>query len=752
MLLINIAIVIATILIRSSAFRYTLSLGALNKKISSKGNNFIHSNDSKRKIFIKMTTDNPFLIEWNTPHGIPPFSLIKHEHFEDAIKTGMGKHLLEMQAIVDDSVSNFEHTIAAFDRSGGLLNKVNSVYDNLCSSDCPPELQKIQLKLAGPLAQHFSAIYMYPGLFKKINEVYEKRQNLDLNSEQIRLVERFYLDFVRAGANFDSETKLRYASIVEKLANLETQFSQNVMGDESTYFIELSRDDLAGLPEAVVDAAKQSAIERGLSSDSFCITLSRSLVEPFITFSDRRDLREKAWRAWCSRGYLDASRDNRPIIIEILKLREEQARIHGYNNFAEYSTADTMAVNPQRVMELLENVWTKGKASIDKERAELMDYIRNHDSKIGENIQIEPWDWRYYAEKVRQSKYNLDQSEVKPYFSLDKMVDAIFDCANKLFGLKFTHRPDIPAYHPDVKVYEVTEMIDGNEKLVGVFLHDNFARPHKQSGAWMSEYRCQSRNVDNKGTQVIPIIVNNNNFAKGEPTLLSFDDCTTLFHEFGHHLHGMLSNVTYQRLAGTSVLKDFVELPSQLYEHWLTVPEVLKKHARHYETNAPIPEDLLEKLMKARKFNQGFQTIEYTASALVDQKLHTATIVPLNDQSMNENILTDVDLFETRELEKLGMPKGIVMRHRPTYFQHLFSSSSYSARYYVYLWAEVLDADAFNAFKEAGNAFDPDVAKKLRKYIYSSGNSLDPVVAYRLFRGNDASIDPMLKKKGLIDA
>eukprot|EP00595_Chromulina_sp_UTEXLB2642_P000434 CAMPEP_0196761568 /NCGR_PEP_ID=MMETSP1095-20130614/854_1 /TAXON_ID=96789 ORGANISM="Chromulina nebulosa, Strain UTEXLB2642" /NCGR_SAMPLE_ID=MMETSP1095 /ASSEMBLY_ACC=CAM_ASM_000446 /LENGTH=544 /DNA_ID=CAMNT_0042111299 /DNA_START=563 /DNA_END=2197 /DNA_ORIENTATION=+ len=542
---------------------------------------------------------------------------------------------------------------------------------------------------------------------------------------------------------------------MESLAELETKFTQNVMGDESSYTIVLNEDDLSGLPSSIIEAAKQAAIDRGLNDNSYVITLSRSLVEPFITYSDRRDLREKAWKAWTSRGELDPSRNNHIIILEILKLREEQARMHGYNNFGEYATADTMAGSPKAVMDLLLKVWNRGKSSVDRERSALLEYIHSVSTNaIGIPDKIEPWDWRFYAEKVRQSKYDLDQSEVKPYFSLDAMVNAVFDCANRLFGLKFILRPDIISYHPDVRTYEVYEE-DG--KLVGIFLHDNYARPNKQGGAWMSEYRCQSRNYDESGQHIIPIIVNNNNFAKGDPCLLSFDDAVTLFHEFGHGMHGMLSNVTYQRLSGTNVLRDFVELPSQLFEHWLSEKEVLIKHARHYLTNEPIPDELLDRLMKAKKFNQGFSTIEFTASALVDQALHSAVISPLaspidegKNTDSNSNVLADISLFEKQELDKLGMPEGIVMRHRPTHFQHLFSSSAYAAGYYVYLWAEVLDADGYDAFLETGNPFDPSTAKKVREYIYSSGNSLDPAVAYRSFRGRDPVIEPMLKKKGLL--
>ncbi|OQR84243.1 hypothetical protein ACHHYP_13688, partial [Achlya hypogyna] len=432
-------------------------------------------------------------------------------------------------------------------------------------------------------------------------------------------------------------------------------------------------------------------------------------------------------------------RDNNTIAIEILKLRIEQAQAHGYKTFAEYQVSDTMAKTPEAVSELLNRVWAPAKVAANRERVALEEYAVS----IGDAPSVEAWDWRYYSEKVRQLRYDLDESMVKPYFSLDRMVEAVFDVAFNLFGLRFVERPDIKAYHPDVKVYEVRETVNDEDKLVAIFLHDNFCRPFKAGGAWMSEFRTQSRNVDDKGTNVVPIIINNNNFVKGaegEPTLLSFDDCVTLFHEFGHGCHGMLSDVKYNRLAGTAVLSDFVELPSQLMEHWVSEPEVLKKHARHYQTGEPIPDDLLAKIKAADNFGQGFGTVEYMACALMDQKLHQIDSV--------EGL--DMLAFEKEELAELDMPTGIVMRHRIPHFTHLFASSGYAAAYYVYLWAEVLDADAFDAFLEAGAIFDDATAKRVRKYIYSSGNSIHPMDAYRAFRGRDPVIEPMLKKKGLV--
>ena len=466
-------------------------------------------------------------------------------------------------------------------------------------------------------------------------------------------------------------------------------------------------------------------------SEAGVITLSRSHIVPFLTFSQRRDLREQAWRAWTTRGEHDGEHDNRPVAREILSLRNEQARLHGYAAFADYALADTMAKTQQAVAELLQQVWGPAKARAEEEREALAALALSH----GETLTIEAWDWRFYAEKVRQARYDIDEAMVKPYFPLERMVDAVFDCANRLFGLRFVLMSDVQAYHADVKVYEVR---DARGTVMGVFLHDNFARPSKRSGAWMSSFRQQSRNAG-----ALPLVVNNNNFARGapgEPTLLSFDDARTLFHEFGHGLHGLLSNVTYECVSGTNVLRDFVELPSQLFEHWLEEPEVLKRHARHHLTGEPIPDALVAKLHAARRFNQGYETVRYTASALVDMAAHALT----------DAQVPEVVEFESAELRRIGLPPGIGVNHRLTHFQHLFSGSGYAAGYYVYLWAEVLDADGFAAFVEAGNAFDPIVAARLRQYIYSSGNSLEPAQAYRSFRGRAATVRPMLEKRGLV--
>jgi peptidyl-dipeptidase Dcp len=680
---------------------------------------------------------NPLLKAWDGPYGLPPFAEIRPEHFEPAFDQALAEHRAELALMASQTEPpSFSNTLAAFDRSGRRLVALEHLFSTLSASATSPELQAVQRRMAAPLAAHSNAVYMNAALFARIEVLHEQREHLGLDPQQRRLLERIHLDFVRAGARMQGEARRRYAALMERQAELHTRFGQNVLADEGDYQLLLrTPDEWAGLPDFVRAAARQAALDRGLTdADVHVITLSRSLIVPFLTFSERRDLREQAWRAWVSRGEHAGDSDNRSIIREILRLRHDQAQLHGYAHYADYALADTMAGKPAAVLGLLDPVWERAKEAVERERA-LLDAER---VRLGHAETLEDWDWRYYAEKVRQQRFQLDEAEVKPYFPLDAMVAAMFDCATRLYGLHFVHQPKVAGYHPDVKVYEVRHA-DG--RLRGLFVQDNFARPTKRSGAWMNALRWQARN----GIEALPIILNNNNFAKGapgEPTLLSFDDTRTLFHEFGHGLHGLLSQVEFERLSGTQVLRDFVELPSQLMEHWMAEPEVLKRHARHYRTGEPIPDALLEKIQAAATFNQGYETVRYCASALVDQAIH----------GLGTGEVPDVVAFERDTLQRLGAPAAVGMNHRLTHFQHLFSGSSYAAQYYVYLWAEVLDCDAYEAFVEAGNPFDGATARSLMDNILSVGNSREPGDTYRAFRGRDAQLAPMLKGRGLLPA
>ncbi len=681
-----------------------------------------------------MTTPNPLLENWQTPYGLPPFDLVRAEDFSTAFDLALQSHRAEIDSLAGSMfVPTFENTLVAFDRSGRLLARVRELFFNLTAAETSPALQKVELEIAPKLSAHNSAIYMNDALFGRIDLLHARRGSLGITPEAQRLLDRVHLDFVRAGAKLAPASKARYADVMAKLAQLTTQFSQNVLADESSYQL-LLRDerDLAGLPESLRNAAKEAAVARGVN-DAYAITLSRSLIVPFLTFSERRDLREQVQKAWASRGEHDGANDNRALAVEILKLRQEQAALHGYATFADYALVDRMAGTPSAVQGLLGKVWEPAKKRAAAEEDAIVATAR----ASGFTHSIETWDWRYFAEKVRQTRYNLDDAETKPYFELNAMMRAMFDCAGRLFGLKFEEKQGIPMYHPDVRTFEVHNAASA---LVGIFLSDNYARSTKSGGAWMSAYRWQAQMDEGP---VVPIIANHNNFAKapaGEPTLLSLDDVRTLFHEFGHGLHGLLSNVTYERLSGTNVLQDYVELPSQLYEHWALEPEVLDKHARHYKTGDAMPQSLRERIEAARLFNKGFETVQYTSSALVDMAAHALATY--------EGF--DLVAFEKTELARLGMPHAIPMMHRLTHFRHLFSGADYAAGYYVYMWAEVLDADAFDAFVEAGNAFDTETAERLKRYVYSAGNTIEPKDGYAAFRGRAANVEPMLKKRGLV--
>jgi peptidyl-dipeptidase Dcp len=672
-------------------------------------------------------SDNPFFESWTTPFGLPPFDRIRHEHFPPAFDRAMVEHNAEIAAITGSAAApTFANTVEALERSGRLLDRVSRVFFNLDSSNTNDVLEAIARDYAPKLAQHRTQIALDENLFRRLAELYARRETLGLAPDQRRLLERHHLRLVRSGALLRSEQKARMAAIAERLAVLHTLFGQNVLHDERDWQLVLDEADLDGLPGFARTAAAQAAKARG-AEGRWVVTLTRSSAEPFLTFSSRRDLRRTLWQAWTARGTHQGANDNMPIIHEIMVLRAEQAQLLGYNNFAAYRLDDSMAKTADAVERLLLQVWEPAKAQAHEELVKLEKIARGE----GLNEPIEAWDWRYYAEKVRQAAYELDEAELKPYFVLDNMVAAAFDTARRLFGVTFTERSDLPVYHPDVRVWEVR---DSTGDHVGLFLHDNFARPGKQSGAWSSRYRDQET-LD--GT-VAPIVVNNNNFARGTPTLLSFDDAETLFHEFGHGLHSLLSRVRYRSQSGTAVRRDFVEFPSQIFEHWMSAPETLRRYARHYESGRPMPEDLLRRLLAARTFNQGFATVELTGCALLDLDLHCEP----SPQTL------DLARFEREFLDRIGMPKEVGLRHRPAHFQHLFAGGGYAAGYYAYLWAEVLEADGYSAFAEAGNVFDGELAARL-KAIYSAGDTEDPMDLYRAFRGRDPKITALLEQRGL---
>ena len=671
---------------------------------------------------------NPFSEPvWDTPHALPPFERIRPEHYLPAFDRALTAHEDEIDAIAGNpEAPSFANTLVALELSGAALRRVSSTFFNLTGAHTNPELQAIERAMAPRLARHRSALFLNDALHARVRAL----PDADLSPEEARVLERYRTIFRRAGADRPREQKERLAAISARLAELGTAFSQNLLADESDYELVLEGEaDRAGLPDFLVSAAAKAAQERGRPG-GHVITLSRSLIEPFLVTSTRRDLRAKAYEAWIRRGERGGETDNRAIIAETLALRAERARILGYESFAHFKLADTMAGTPEAAMGLLTEVWTPARARATADRDRLQALMRAE----GAGDSLGPADWRHYAEKLRRAEHALDEGEVKAHLPLDGMIEAAFDTAGRLFGLSFAELEDFPRYHPDVRAFEVS---DRDGRSIGLFLGDYFARASKRSGAWMSAFRSQER----LSGEVTPIIVNVMNFAKGgegEPALLSFDDARTLFHEFGHALHGLLSNVTHPLLAGTAVAGDFVELPSQLYEHWLEEPDVLARFARHHRTGAPMPDDLIRRVIAARTFGQGFSTVEYTASAIVDLELHLA----------GDGVGDPLEATQAT-LSRLGMPPEIAMRHRTPHFAHVFAGEGYAAGYYSYLWSEVLDADAYDAFREAGDPFDPGTAQRLRDAVYAAGNLRDPRAAYTAFRGRLPDTAPLLRQRGL---
>jgi len=674
---------------------------------------------------------NPLLAQWEGPYGgVPPFDKVQVSLFKPALAAAMSENLADVDKIANDSAApTFENTIVALERAGQTLERVSTIYGVWGSTMAGPEFQAVQREMAPKLAAFNDKITQNEALFQRIEAVYNSPAKKKLSSEQQRLVWLDYTNFVRSGAKLNGTDKARLSQINQQLAGLFTKFSQNVLAEEDGQFVALkSEADLAGLPQSVRDAAAAAATTK--KQEGWLISNTRSSVDPFLTYSDRRDLREKVWRMFIMRGDNGDEHDNNSTITQILQLRAERAKLLGFPTHAHWRLENSMAKTPERAMELMMAVWKPAVARVHEEVGDMQALA----DKEGAKIKIEPWDYRYYAERVRKAKYDLDQNEVKPYLQLEKLREGVFWVAGELFNFKFTPATNVPVAHSDIRVWQVADKTSG--KQIGLWYFDPYARAGKRSGAWMNAYRTQER----VNGQITTIVSNNANFVKGkpgEPLLISWDDATTMFHEFGHALHGLNSDVTYPSLSGTAVARDYVEFPSQLMEHWLSTPEVLNRFAVHYQTGKPIPQELVDKIKRSATFNQGFITVEYLAAALLDMKLHLA-----GDRKIDPRV------FEKEALDELGMPHEIVLRHRLPQFMHVFSSDSYSAGYYSYLWADVITADAFGAFTEAGGPYDKKVAERLRKNIFSVGNTIDPAEAYRNFRGRDPKVEALMKKRG----
>ena len=666
---------------------------------------------------------NPILQDWTTPFQIAPFDAISDQDFAPALEQALSAHRAEIDAITaNPDAPSFANTVEALEAAGTGLDKVLSVFFTVAGADSNPAREALQREFSPKLAAHFSEISANKDLFRRIATIWDAHETLDLSPEQQRVLMLTHRGFVRSGAALDGADQTRMKEIKSRLATLGTSFTQNLLADERDWYLELSDDDLEDLPKFVIDAARAAGADKGL--DGPVVTLSRSVIVPFLQFSPRRDLRETAYRAWAARGANGGDTDNREVAGEILALRSERAKLLGYEDFAHYKLETEMAHEPGAVRDLLMAVWGPAKARADAD-ADVLTAMMQDD---GVNGALEAWDWRYYAEKRRKAEHDLDEAALKPYLQLDRMIEASFDCAHRLFGLEF--KPlDIPLYHPDCRAWEVTR----NGAHLAVFIGDYFARGSKRSGAWCSAMRAQAK------FRVVqaPVVINVCNFAKGDPALLSYDDARTLFHEFGHALHQMLSDVTYESVSGTSVARDFVELPSQLYEHWLEVPEVLSKFATHAETGEAMPKAMLDKVLAAANFDMGFQTVEYVASALVDLAFHEGA-APSDPMQKQAEVLAD-----------LGMPAAIGMRHATPQFAHVFAGDGYSSGYYSYMWSEVMDADAFEAFEEAGDPFDPERARALEENILSTGGSRDAEELYTAFRGRLPGVEALLKGRGL---
>lgn len=669
---------------------------------------------------------NPLLTPWDTPHALPPFDAIKDADFAPAVEAALSEARGNIAAIADNpDAPTFDNTVAALELAEATLGRVLGVFYGVAGADSNPAREALQRDFSPLLSAFGSEVTANAALFARIEDLWTRRDDLDLSEEQARVLMLSRRGFVRQGAQLTGAAADRLRDVKSRLAVLGTQFTQNLLADERDWFMPLAEEDLVGLPDFVIDAARAA----GGAGDHGgpVVTLSRSLIVPFLQFSPRRDLRQRAYAAWTARGMNGGATDNRALAAETLALRGERAKLLGYDSFADYKLETEMAGTPGAVRDLLMQVWAPAKASAEAD-AEKLTALLHADGIAGP---LEPWDWRYYSEKRRQAEHDLDEAALKPYLQLDRMIEASFACATRLFGLQFEPF-DGPVYHPDVRLWNVTR--DG--KHIAVFVGDYFARASKRSGAWCMAMRSQQKLAGD----VQPIVVNVCNFAKpaaGKPALLSYDDARTLFHEFGHALHQMLSDVTYESISGTSVARDFVELPSQLYEHWLEVPAVLSEFAVHAETGAPMPQDMLDRMLNAATYDMGFQTVEYIASALVDLEFHAGP-PPADPMQRQAEILGD-----------LGLPHAIGMRHATPHFAHVFAGDGYSSGYYSYMWSEVMDADAFAAFEEAGDPFDPALAQRLEQTVLSSGGSVDAAALYQQFRGRMPGVEALLKGRGL---
>lgn len=673
---------------------------------------------------------NPLLAEWTNAFGLPPFDAIADEHFAPALDAALSEARRNIAAIADNpDPPSFANTIEALELAEETLGRVLSVFYNLAGTDSNPARERLQREFAPKVSAYASEVAMNCPLFERIEALWQGREHLDLTAEQARVLMLTRRGFVRSGAKLEGRDRERLAAIRSRLSELGTAFTQNILAEERAWVMDLTEGDLKGLPRFLIDAACAAGEERGRPGAA--VTLSRSLIVPFLQFSPHRHLRERAWRAWTSRGANGGKTDNRAICAEILKLRHERARILGYDDFATFKLETEMARTPEAVEELLMQVWEPARSAAERDAGILAEMLRTD----GIDGPLEPWDWRYYAERRRVAEHDLEEAALKAYLQLDRMIEAAFACANRLFGIEARPLPDLPLNHPDARAWEITRA----GRHLAVFIGDYFNRGSKRSGAWCSALRSQRR----LGGEQSPIVINVCNFAKppeGQPALLSWDDARTLFHEFGHALHQMLSDVTYESISGTSVARDFVELPSQLFEHWLEVPEVLSEFATHAETGDPMPADMRDRLIAAATFDMGFQTVEYVASALVDLDFHRGK--PPADPMQRQ----------AEVLERIGMPRAIPMRHATPHFAHVFAGDGYSSGYYSYMWSEVMDADAFEAFREAGDPFDPDTAGRLERFILSKGGAAEAADLYTAFRGRMPGVGALLKGRGRVAA